>query len=235
MQDHRIEKLSESDAGAELKSLMAQARALESTKAGFEKDSTAQSQRVEQLLLSERKLQQEVLRDQQAAESDAGVMRPEKVALAKSVDEKGFELDRIRLELSLATQQRVVESAVAAKAKAALAVLQDQRVEKRSESDAGAELKSLMAQARALESTKEIGVVPTLNVMSVAVDVPEIVPVPALFLVKLSETCGNDTELDVGSCRGARDRADSGVVPGNVAGHSLGRLTELAVEDGRGA
>ena len=181
---------------------MSQARALESTKAGFEKDSTAQSQRVEQLLLSERKLQQEVLRDQQAAESDAGVMRPEKVALAKSVDEKGFELDRIRLELSLATQQRVVESSVAVRAKAALAVLQDQRVEKRSESDAGAELKSLMAQARALESTKEISVVPTLNVMSVAVDVPEIVPVPALFLVKLSETCGNDTELDVGSCRG---------------------------------
>ena len=89
-----------------------------------------------------------------AAESDAGVVRSEKVLLAQSVDEKGFELDRILLEISLATQHRDAESAVAAEAKAALAVLQDQRIEKLSESDAGAELKSLMAQVRALESTK---------------------------------------------------------------------------------
>ena len=88
-----------------------------------------------------------VLRGQQAAESDAGVVRSEKVLLAQSVDEKGFELDRILLEISLATQHRDAESAVAAGAKAALAVLQDQRIEKLSESDAGAELKSLMAQA----------------------------------------------------------------------------------------
>ena len=105
-------------------------------------------------MLSERELQQEVLRSQQAAESDAGVVRSEKVLLAKSVDEKGFELDRILLEISLATQHRDAESAVAAEAKAALAVLQDQRIEKLSESDAGAELTSLMAQVRALESTK---------------------------------------------------------------------------------
>jgi len=105
-------------------------------------------------LLSERELQQEVLRSQQAAESHAGVVRSETVLLAKSVDEKCYELDRIQLEISLATQHRDAESAVAAEAKAALAVLQDRRIEKLSESDAGAELTSLMAQARALESTK---------------------------------------------------------------------------------
>ena len=96
LQGQRNEKLSESDAGAELKSLMAQVRALEPTKSSIEKDSTSQSQRVKQLLLSERKLQQVVLRGHQAAESDAGVVRSEKVLLAKSVDEKCYELDRIR-------------------------------------------------------------------------------------------------------------------------------------------
>ena len=105
-------------------------------------------------MISERELQQVVLRGQQAAESDAGVVRSEKVLLAKSVDEKGYERDRIQLEISLATQHCDAESAVAAEAKAALAVLQDQRNEKLSESDAGAEFKSLMAQVRALGSTK---------------------------------------------------------------------------------
>jgi len=88
-----------------------------------------------------------VLRNHQTAESDAGVVRSEKVLLAKSVDEKCYELDRIRLEISLATQQSDEESAVAAEAKAALAALQDQRIEKLSESDAGAELTSYRAWA----------------------------------------------------------------------------------------